>query len=208
MLFLMLTACNQTDLRDSWTYSNSGPPILDNSTSDDGDTGDTGDTGDKSGDTADTGDTGKTGDPPRDGTGYAVGDVAYNLQGTNQTGSPWSLYSLFGTPVVLLVGHMDLGNTMTGPMSFLNEVSGGAAAVALIGRNEVSTASTVDDAARVSSKYAISPVLYDSTFTTVDEWSDAAPPKAYVIDGDMVIQWVGFGGSITESAISGALSDL
>ena len=97
---------------------------------------------------------------------------------------------------------------MAGPMGFLSEVSGGAVDVALIGRNALSTASTVKDAAAAAADFGVSTVLYDPSFVTVDQWSDGAAPKAYVIDEDLIIRWVGFGGSITEDAIQGALEDL
>ena len=40
------------------------------------------------------------------GTGYSEGDIAHDLVGTDQSGSPWSLHDRYGTAVLLLVGHM------------------------------------------------------------------------------------------------------
>ena len=216
-LFLLLAAC-KTDSDDNFVYSNSGVNtdfVDDNGGSGGGggggdDTGGSGgsDTasGDDTGDTGDTSGGGSTGDPPTDGTGYSVGDVAYNLQGTNQLGAPWALYDQLGSPVVLIVGHLDLGASMTDGLEAVG--SANATDVALIGRNQFSTASTQDNALETSTKYGLSTVLYDPTYAVVDTWSDGAAPKAYVIDSEMVIRWVGFGGSITESAINGALEDL
>ena len=217
MMFFLLSACSGDDPGSGW---GDGTGSVNTDFNDDGAGGSAGDgtsssdTSSAATDTADTGDTGDSGadtpdgEPPEDGTGYGVGDTAYNLQGTNQVGVPWALYDQLGSPVVLLVGHLDLGSIMTGPMDFLSAVSGGASDVALIGRNAISTAATVDDAAAAAADHGVSTVLYDPSFVTVDQWSDGAAPKAYVIDEDLVIRWVGFGGSITESAIQGALDDL
>ena len=210
MTLLLLSAC--TEPPGGWGYGtengvntdfNSPPP------EDAGDTGDIKDTG-KAGDTGDTGDTedNDVGTLPEDGTGYGVGDTAYNLQGTDHTGRPWALYDQLGSPIGLLVGHRPLGTTMTEPMGFVGAVGGGAASAALIGRSEISAAATVDDAARYAAKYGISSVLYDPTYASVDLWSEASTAKAYVIDRALVIQWVGYGGSITQDALSGALEGL
>ncbi|MFT5683073.1 MAG: hypothetical protein ACI8RZ_004000 [Myxococcota bacterium] len=213
MTLLLLAACNPDP--SSWGYGdnnsintdfNSDPPASDTDTGDTG-TGDTGaDTGTDTG--KDSGEDSGSGTPPKDGTGYGVGDTAYNLQGASHTGIPWSLYDRFGSPVVLLVGHMDLGTVMTDPMGLLSTAGDGATTVALVGRSEISAPATIDDASRYASKYGLSAVLYDPSYADVDLWSESAAPKAYVIDSELVIQWVGFGGSITASAISGALEDL
>lgn len=213
MTLLLSIAC--TEPPDGWGYGtengvntdfNSSPSA---SVEDTGDTGLSGDTG-QAGDTGESGDTGETGvgTLPEDGTGYGVGDTAYNLQGTDHSGRPWALYDQLGSPVVLLVGHMDLGTTMTDPMGSVGAAGGGAVSAALIGRSEISAAATVDDAARYASKYGISSVLYDPTYATVDLWSAASTAKAYVIDRALVIQWVGYGGSITPDALSDALEGL
>lgn len=216
-MLLLLSACSRDTPSSGW---GDGTGTTNTDFNDDGGAGggsdgtSSSDTGGEATDTADTGkavDTGKgapDGEPPEDGTGYGVGDTAHNLQGTAHTGAPWSLYDQLGSPVVLLVGHLDLGSSMAGPMGFLSEVSGGAVDVALIGRNALSTASTVKDAAAAAADFGVSTVLYDPSFVTVDQWSDGAAPKAYVIDEDLIIRWVGFGGSITEDAIQGALEDL
>jgi len=216
MIILLLSACSR-DTSSGWGDGTGSVNTDFNDSNGSGNGSGNGtassDTGGGATDTADTGsgDSGTdtpSGGPPEDGTGYAVGDTAYNLQGTTHIGVPWSLYDQLGSPVVLLVGHLDLGSTMSGPMGFLSEASGGAVDVALIGRNAISTASTVKDAAAAASEYGLSTVLYDPSFDTVDQWSDGAAPKAYVIDEDLIIRWVGFGGSITESAIQGTLDDL
>lgn len=216
MMILLLSACSR-DTSSGWGDGTGSvnTDFSDNSGAGSGaGGGSTGsDTGGESTDTADTGsgDSGTDtpgGDPPEEGTGYGVGDTAHNLQGTSHTGAPWSLYDQLGSPVVLLVGHLDLGSSMSGPMGFLAEASGGAIDAAIIGRNAISTASSVEDAAAAASEYGVSTVLFDPSFVTVDQWSDGAAPKAYVIDEDLIIRWVGFGGSITASAIQGTLDDL
>ena len=206
----VVMGCVRSDPSDEWTYDNQTASPNTDFNDDDGGGGsaDDSDTGSSSSDTGDTGDAGDTAseqaDPPTEGTGYSVGDVAHNLSGTNHLGQPWSLYDHYGErPVVLLVGHMDLGSSMTTPMGIIGGV--GAVSVALVGRSEISTAATADDTARYATKYGIDSVLNDPSYSDVALWSDSAPPKAYVIDQQMSIVWVGFGGAISESAVEAAL---
>ena len=90
-------------------------------------------------------DTGDTAGPPDTGTGYGFGDVAYNLTATAQDKASWSLYSQFGTPVVLLVGHLDVGTVMSQPLSMVGDTAreAGAVSVLLLGRDEYSTVSNL-----------------------------------------------------------------
>ena len=210
MMLLFLTACTPVDHSDNWTYGNQGP--VTDYTGETSTGGDSGDGGDSTVvvDTGDTGDTGAPdtrGEPPTDGTGYDVGDTAYNLSGTSGAGTPWSLYDQFGSPVVLIVGHMDLGTTMNNAMEAVGD-SSGAVTAAVVGRSETSVPATADDAMRYSSEFGISNVLYDPNSSLVEPWSSYAPPKAYVIDEQLIIRWTGVGGSITDSAISAALEAL
>ena len=113
--------------------------------------------------------------------------------------------------MILLVGHVDVGATMTGPLGYISGLAsdyGDAVAVALIGRNEYSTATTEKDALRYASQYGLSAVLYDGSYDLVNTWSDSNPPKAYVIDAELNIVWTAYGGGITESAIRSQLDSL
>lgn len=144
-------------------------------------------------DTADTGDSADTAQAPV-GTGYDVGDVAYDLSGADAAGKDWSLYDQLGAKVVLVAGHMDYP-TLVATMEDLPAVHLArrqAVLAALIGRDEYSTAADADDAARWETAYDLDAALVDPLSVTVDLWSDNNPPKTYVIGTDMVIAWVGF----------------
>ena len=162
-----------------------------------GSTGDDTGGGDTASDTADTADTVDTADSAETpvGTGYDVGDVAYDLEATDANGDDWSLYSALGSPIVLVVGHMDYPD-MVSTMDALPDVhrdSVGAVIVALVGRNEYSTYASEADAVRWQDAYDLDVALIDPLSTTVDLWSEDNSPRTYVIGRDMGIVWVSFG---------------
>jgi hypothetical protein len=175
----------------------------------DGDGGEGGTPGDSEGETgAETGGDsgGDTGGPPEPvGTGYQVGDVAYDLQATDQDGQDWSLYAHLGEPVVLAVGPMDYP-TMVDTLEVLAEQSPselGFLVVVLVDRDELSIAADTDDAQRWVETYGLDTVLLDPDATHVDVWSDYLPPKTYVIDGSMNIVWIDYGGTTAEELAEG-----
>jgi hypothetical protein len=184
------------------TPGSNNPNSHDSSISTPDDTGaqDTGDTGAR-----DTGDT--TGPPPDTGTGYGIGDIAFDLTATSQYGKKWSLYSQLGGPIVLLVGHLDVGTIMTQPLSQVGNAASaaGAVSIVLLGRDEYQTVADTTDAARIAEKHGVDVVLTEPSLSLVSVWQGANTPSAYVIDEDMVIQWVGFGYDITEKNLSVAL---
>lgn len=181
LLLLLLAAC----VPNSPTFGGGGQP----------DSGDGGGGGDGSGTTSttDTGpkDTGQTTLPPLEGTGYEVGDTAYELTGTDQSDVAFSLWDLRGQVIVLMAGAMDVP-TAVSTMEAMAQTSG-AARVAYLVRDEYSTTPDSTDLMRWASEYGLYAALADTVGTGVSVWSDSNPPKTYVIDGEMVIQWVAFG---------------
>lgn len=170
--------------------------------------GSTTDTADDTG--GETGESGETGDDTGavEGTGYQIGDVAYDLTGTDQEGSAWSLYGAAGARVVLVVGHMDYA-TMVAAMDTLREAKEAfpsALFVALAGRDEYSTNPDQDDAERWAGTYGLDVVLWDPTLINVNLWSDNTTPKTYVIGEDLVITWVSYG-VLSSDELAAALAD-
>ena len=175
--------------------TDSGGSGDDGGTDSGGSGGDDGGSGDEGGD--DTGDA-------LVGTGYEVGDVAYDL-----VDGSWSLHGLLGTPVVLLAGHMDTPTTVD-TMEALGAVDDTFSAlqtVAYIGRNEFQTASDADDAAGWESTYGIDKAVPDPDLNVVNIWSDSTSTKIYIIDSEMVIVWTNFG-STPESQLESKVDAL
>lgn len=150
----------------------------------------TSDGGTDGGSTADGGTDGGT-EIVIEGTGYGAGDIAYDLAGTDQTGSPWNLHSRYGSPVVLIVGHMDDPSFKT-MMGWLGSVSG-ASVVAVVGRDDEGIQSDQADASTWAATYGVSTVVSDTTGELVNTWAERNPPKTYVIGADMEIFWTQFG---------------
>ena len=166
---------------------------------------------------ADTGETGDSSAPVVDtasleGTGYQVGDVAYDLvdegDETDET-DDWHLYGEAGRPIVLVVGHMDSSATplTLGALPDVDKDHPEALMAAMIGRDEYSTTADADDAERWQDDYGLERVLLNSSATDMALWSDNNPPKTYVIGPDMGIAWVGYG-IVSQSDLSGALDEL
>ena len=144
---------------------------------------------------------------PDTGTGYAVGDVAHDLVATAQSGQPWSLYDQVGTPLILLMGHLDVGAAMTVPLGYLDAVArdAGAVSVVVLGRDATSTVATTDDAAQLAAQYGVDVVLTDPNMAPLGPWDAASAPRAYVIGGDVVIRWTEVGFGVSEAGMRGAL---
>ncbi len=145
-----------------------------------------------------------------EGTGYSRSDTAYDLLASDQSGSPFSLHALYGSPVVLLVGDLyDARTTDTlTSMGALVSSHGDKHFVALIGQDEGTSHCDQECAASVAATYGIPTVLYDSpglgVYTT---WAQSNAPRLYIIDAEMKITWVNFG-STTESQLDDKLDDL
>jgi len=178
--------------------------------SDSDDTGhtDTGGVDDTGATTTDTG--GDTG-ADIEGTGYGRGDTAYDLLTTDHFGLPFSLYALYGSPVVLLVGDLydaRATDTLTGMGALVSEHSG-VHFVALIGQDASTTHCDASCAAGVASDYGIPTVLYDPSpaLPLYATWSQSNAPRLYIIDATMTIDWVNFG-TTTEAQLDDKLDDL
>lgn len=168
-----------------------------------GDLDDTAGSADDTGDTGGGGETGETATPV--GTGYQQGDVAYDLEGTDQNGDDWSLYEHLDQQVVLVVGNMDFG-TVQSTLSELIEVHSAfprVGLVALIGRDEYSIAADHDDASRWVTAYDLDTVLTDPTMVDVNLWSDDSSGKTYVIGADATIGLVLYGYATSDQIAAG-----
>jgi len=143
------------------------------------------------------------------GTGFEVGHIAYDLQATDHSGSPWSLHDRLGTKVVLLAGHM-YSSSMEQMMEYLGEVDddfSGLVVVALVGYDEYNNVATEDDASRLASEYGVSTVLYDGSLKLIPLWASGNPPKTYVIDQSMTISYAEHGG-VSEDDLRDAVENL
>ena len=152
-----------------------------------------GDAGSGSGDDAGTDDSGgsDTGAPAIVGTGYGEGDTAYDLEGTDGTGSAWSLHEQLGRPVVLVVGNA-YNAQVTDMLDYMDSLDSNARVVFFARYDENTEPADEADAARWQSTYGITAIVQPDAadFTT---WGSASPPRLYVIDEGMVIQWVNSG---------------
>ena len=77
-------------------------------------------------------------------------------------------------------------------MAWVGDITG-VTSVALVGRDETSTAADTTDAAGWASTYGVDAVLIDPTGELVNTWAERRPPKTYVIQANMVIWWTFFG---------------
>ena len=145
-----------------------------------------------------------------EGTGYARNDTAYDLLASDQSGAPFSLHALYGTPVVLLIGDLydTRGTDTLTAMSALVSTHGDKHFVALIGQDESTIYCDQDCAAGVATSYGVSTVLYDTeTLGVYTTWAQSNAPRLYLIDSEMLITWVNFG-STSESQLDDKLDDL
>lgn len=132
-----------------------------------------------------------SGEPEIVGTGYGEGDTAYDLEGTDGTGSPWSLHEQLGRPVVLVVGNA-YNAQVTDMLDYMGSLDSGAQVVFFARYDENTEPADAADAARWQSTYGVTAIIQPDAadFTT---WGTASPPRLYVIDAGMVIQWVNSG---------------
>lgn len=209
-LALLLAACSGGDDNPFGTGGSGTTPELDDggSSSDGGadDTGSSSDGGGSDGGSEDGGADGGSGDTGLviEGTGYDEGDVAYDLSGTAHSGS-FSLHALYGSPVLLIAGHMDDAG-MQSMVGWMGGVSG-VVSVALVGRDETGTAADTADASTLAATYGIDWVVIDPTGELVSTWAERNPPKTYIIDSEMNIRWTRFG-TVGEAQVEDAIDDL
>ena len=119
---------------------------------------------------------------------------AENLVAIDQLGQPWSLHSQTSAWNLLIVGNMDNAATLSMLSSMESvlserEIQG----IFLMGRNSFSTPASTTDASQIADAHNIPVVLIDPSMELIHLWSDRNPPKAWLIDGDMQVQWEGFG---------------
>ena len=132
-----------------------------------------------------------SGAPEIVGTGYGEGDTAYDLEGTDGTGSPWSLHDQLGRSVVLVVGNA-YNAQVTDMLDYMGSLDSGAQVVFFARYDENTEPADTADATRWQSTYGVTAIIQPGAtdFTT---WGTASPPRLYVIDEAMVIQWVNSG---------------
>ncbi len=201
---LVFIACQQDDDPGfGGTGSSVTPPVYDTSSWGSDDTGDTASSddtvwSDDTGDTGDTGDTSDTGDTGLGitGTGYSVGDVAYNFTAKDQNGDDWTLYDHYGEIIVLGFGNANDGGFQTTSESFLeleSEFSSQGVTFALgLERDANDQSPDSADAADWASAYGVSTVLVaDSDIQ--NDWAINETTTIYVIDQEMTIYWVNIG---------------
>jgi hypothetical protein len=156
------------------------------------------------------GDGGDGGEPTFTGTGYQVGDVAYNLVATDHTGQEWSLWSAAGEPVVLVVGSLTPGASLDQMLTWLDDVDReeDVTVAILLGYDETTAVADQADAAAAWGRCPVTSVLIgDTNLTDYTLWSDANPPKLYLIDRDMVIRVTSYGAA-SEDSVRAAISAL
>lgn len=136
--------------------------------------------------------TGDTGEFTIVGTGYSTGDTAYNLQGVDQNGYPWSLHEQYGSPVVLILGHMYENDSFHRMMEYLGSISG-AQSVAMVGYTADLNIAGQTDAASYASEYGVGTVMTDASLSNINTWTSYSPPKLFLIDSEMVISWTNSG---------------
>jgi hypothetical protein len=193
-LLLAGTACKKDD---GTTFGFGGNPVpFDTAyyySSDEGDEGSTDSSSSSdSGGGSGSSDTSDTGEFTIQGTGYSSGDTAYDLQGVDQNGYPWSLHDQYGSPVVLIVGHMYEDDSFHRMMQYLSSVSG-VQTVALVGYTADLAVASTADASTYAGQYGLSTVMADPSLSNVNVWSSYNPPKLYLIDDEMEISWTNAG---------------
>ncbi len=142
---------------------------------------------DTSSDTADTA-------PPYEGTGYSLGDIAYNLVADDQGGNEWRLYQHDSGPVVLALGYGQ-GDDFIQICSFLPDIqssfsSYGVQTVAVLLLDAMGTTAQQDDAAEWAATYDLDTVLFDEDGSIALDWTGSSTrTRTYVISSDMVIEY-------------------
>ena len=162
---------------------------------------DTGDTDDSGGD-ADTdadadSDTDTDADsdiPGGDDCAIGLGQIACDLPATDQTGAPWTLWSTYGTPMVISVGHA-YDSDLQQSSEWMAETTGarGAGAAVILVNGPLTTPASGVDATEWATTYGISPVLFGMSATDRSAWMIGEQTATYVLDKDLRITWIGYG---------------
>ena len=169
----------------------------DDTGSDTGETDSEDDTGSDTGETdADTSsDTGETG-PVIEGTGYAKGDIAYNLVAKDQDEDDWSLHDQYGTVTVVVFGEAwdSRFQSICSYLAELEETYGVSTAPVVLTNNDEMPADE-EDALAWSLTYGLDTVLWDpSTERAIQtDWAPLVRPRLFLINEEMEIRWVNEG---------------
>lgn len=168
------------------------------------------DSSDTDPDDTDTDDTGNP-DPDPVGTGWDVGDVAYDLLATDDSGTPWSLYDHDRGPVLLVFGYAQSYNfqALCGYLPGLDDDYGdrGLTIAAALVQDDAFVTADQDDAADWATEYDLGTVLWDSEGEFVPDWVAMSQVKTWLLSRDMVIEWVGVE-AVTESVLQMEVGDL
>jgi hypothetical protein len=168
--------------------------------------GDTGGSDTAGGDTGASDSGGDGGSDELKGTGYDVGDIAYDLIAPASDGSYWSLYLHAGQPIVLVVGHADdFASTASVAAGLVAADDIGATTVGLIGRDEYGVQADEEDAARLALLLGVSPLLYDPAAALVNTWSQNAPPKTYLFSSELEILYAETGTADADAIIAASV---
>ncbi|MEC7239821.1 MAG: hypothetical protein VXW32_01145 [Myxococcota bacterium] len=180
--------------------TDTGPWYSDEDTG--GDSGDTdsntetgggGDTGETDSDTAS--DTGEPG-PVIEGTGYAKGDIAYNLIAKDQDEDDWSLHDQYGTVTVVVFGEAwdSRFQSISSYLAELETTYGVKTAPVVLTNNDEMPADE-EDAELWSTTYGLDTVLWDpSTERALQtDWAPIVRPRLFLINEEMEIRWVNEG---------------
>ena len=202
----LLWACTQKGNGGFGGGGSSFDPVTDTglwySSEDTGETGDTGaspdtssgsDTGETDSDTAS--DTGETG-PVIEGTGYAKGDIAYNLSAKDQDEDDWSLHDQYGTVTVVVFGEAwdSRFQSISSYLAELEKTYDVKTFPVLLTNNDEMPADE-EDAEAWSTTYELDTVLWDpSTERAVQtDWAPIVRPRLFLINDEMEIRWVNEG---------------
>lgn len=162
------------------------------------DTGPT-DTGGGASDSGSSGDTGDTGIVPCSDHGVdwtlTEGLDSGNLVKNMTNASGWSLWEHCGRPAAIVVGHLyDQAyiDTLAGLVQVAADHSD-LLTIAFIGYNAQQNIADAADASTVQAYHNFDVVFFDPTMVEFNAWAQSNPPKTYLVDSSLVIQWVNQG---------------
>ncbi|MCK6520796.1 hypothetical protein L6R49_05065 [Myxococcota bacterium] len=190
-LLLLLAACvRDDDWRDGGDYiPGGGWPTPEDDT---GSTGDDSGGGDSGGDSGGGGDSGDTAFSAED-CGVSVGEVACDLQSSDQLDAAFSLWELYPSPTVIVFGDAYDGN-LKQASAWLPDLSGDdVVPIVVLLDNQNLTPATTADAAAWATSYGLPVVLTDPTGDLDEAWAPTTTMTSFVVGPDMVIVGVYYG---------------
>jgi hypothetical protein len=107
----------------------------------------------------------------------------------------WTLWAHCGRPISIMIGNLyDAAylNSLDG-LALVKETHSDLLTIALLGYDASELIADQEDANQVQSTYGLDVVFYDPTLTVFNAWAQFAPPKTYLVDEALVIQWVNQG---------------